>query len=625
MPEDTLLLRLRAAGARSTARAVDSVGNAVGRTKAKTEGATKGLGRFSTVLNGTGKKLGAVSRGLKGAGSAFSALTFPILGAAAVSGKLAIDFDRAMRNVNSIAQLPERALQRLSKDVLALAGPTAQAPQTLAEGLYDLVSSGFDARESLVIMKNSAKAATAGLTDAATSTHAMAAVLNAYRLGADKARAVSDTLFQTVNLGVITFEELSQNIGDTLPFAASLGVNLREVGAATATMTKQGLGAPETFTRIRNLMQALIKPGEGLKKAYKDLGVESGEALIKQKGFQGALEAIIGTTDGSKAAVAQLFPNIRALGGVLALTGKNSKAAGKDLKGMQGDTGATAKALEQQSKSMSYQWNRFMANIKVLAIEMGTSFAPVLHDIVGWLGKVTKAFRGLEPDQKKFIVIALVAIGVLGPFLILLGAVVAAGAALASTAGAVALGVTALAAAVIYAYTKWGWFRDAVKVVWWLLKHSPLGLVVTHLGDIVSAIGDVVGAFKSIPGAIKSAFVSALNWMIDRLNDFIGFVNAAINTFNKLPGPDIGTIGEVGHIGGPTAGAPLRYENFNPLTGRPGRERRPRRIPMGPRPAAAGAMAGPAPDIVIHHRTYLDGREVAKNTHRQSVKKRSTS
>jgi len=588
------------------------------------------MSKFGSVLNGTGKRLGAVSRGLKSAGSSLSALTFPILGAAAVSGKLAIDFDRAMRNVNSIAQLPEKQLERLRKDVLGLAGPTAQAPQTLAEGLYDLVSSGFDAKESLVVLKNAARAATAGLTDAKTSTKVMAAVLNAYRLPASQAAKVSDELFQTVNLGVITFEELAQNIGDTLPFASSLGVSLTEVGAATATMTKQGLGAPETMTRIRNLLQTMIKPGEGLKKAFDRLGVSSGEQLIKQKGLQGALDALIGSTNGSKEAVAKLFPNIRALGGALALTGKNSAAANKDLRGMQKAGGRTGKALEEQSKSMSYQWNKFLATVKVLAIELGTSFAPVMKDVVGWLGKVTAAFRALEPGQKKAIVITLLVIGVLGPLLILLGAVAAAGAALATTAGAVTIGIAALAAALIFAYTRWAWFRDIVKAVWWIFSHAnPLGIVITHLEDIARAAIAVGDAFEKIPGMIKAGFIRALNWMIDRLNGFIGFVNGAIDKFNEVsPFGDIGHIGPVGHVAGPGSGAE-RVGTGSPLTSRVPDRRRGHRILPGSRqggPGARTASASSGADIFESHYTIeLDGTAVAKGVHKASRKKRSTS
>jgi TP901 family phage tail tape measure protein len=302
--------------------------------------------------------------------------------AGAASVKLAVDFDKGMRNVNSIAQLNEKQFQSLEKRVLRLAGPTAQAPKTLAAGLYDLVSSGFDANESMFILEKSAYAATAGLTTTEISTKAVAAVLNAYRMPAKNAGKVSDVLFRTVDRGVISFEELASTVGDVLPFASSLDVSLREVGAATATMTKAGINAPETMTRIKNVMVTLLKPGEGLRKAIKELGVESGEALIKQKGFQGSLEALIGTTDGSKKAVAKLFPNIRALGGALALTGGNSKAAAADLKGMQEASGATSRALSQQSKSVALQWQRLKAQASVLGIQFGSKLLPEISALV---------------------------------------------------------------------------------------------------------------------------------------------------------------------------------------------------------------------------------------------------
>jgi TP901 family phage tail tape measure protein len=306
-----------------------------------------------------------------------------------------IDFDRSMRNVNSIAQLPEKSLQALNKQVLDLAGKTAQAPKTLADGLYDLVSSGFDAGQSMKILSSSAKAATAGLTDTATSTHAVASVLNAYHLSADDAAQVSDTLFQTVNRGVINFQELSNSIGDVLPFAAALHVDLGQIGAATSTMTKEGINSFETMTRLKNLLEVFIKPNKDLAAAIEQTGFSSGEALVKQKGFQGALEAVIGTTDRSKESVAALFPNIRALGGALALTGNNAKTAHGDLKAFADVGGATDKALSQQAKSISYQWNKVKAQFTAVGIELGTKLAPAAISGLKHLSKfVDEAERG---------------------------------------------------------------------------------------------------------------------------------------------------------------------------------------------------------------------------------------
>jgi TP901 family phage tail tape measure protein len=335
-------------------------------------------------------KFAAVSAGFYGAGAAISGIA-----------KATVGFDKSMRNVNSIAQLSEKRLGSLEKQVLKLAGKTAQSPQTLAKGLYDLVSSGFNANQSMKILAASAKAATAGLTTTEVSTKAVAAVLNAYHRPASAAANVSDVLFQTVNKGVISFDELAQTIGDVLPFSAALGVSVNEVGASISTMTKAGISAPETMTRIKSIMEAFIKPSVGMAKAIKATGAESGEALVKQKGFQGALESVIGTTNKSKSAVATLFPNIRALGGALALSGKNAKGAEKDLQSFKDVTGATDTALKQQRKSISYAWEQIKSKIEAASISVGSVLIPAVSNGLSALGGLFKTLKDKWADVSR--------------------------------------------------------------------------------------------------------------------------------------------------------------------------------------------------------------------------------
>lgn len=330
----------------------------------------------SGVGSNVGKSIGrAMAVGI-GAGVAVAAAG---IGTAV---KLAVGFDKAMRNVNSIAGLTEGKFQDLNKKVLELGKSAGVAPQTLADGLYDIVSSGFKADDAMKVLAASAKAAKAGLTDTATATRGVTAVLNAYHLGADDAAKVSDQLFQTVNVGVISFEELASQIGDVLPFASSLGVGLDQVGASLATMTKEGINGSEAVTRIKAVMTQFLSPSKDLTKAIKDQGFASGEALLKAKGFQGALDLLAKATGGSKAEMAKLFPDVRALGGALALTGDNSKGAKADLEALQSSVGATGRAYAEQSKSISAKWDKMVASLQVGAIKFGTQIFPVLDTAV---------------------------------------------------------------------------------------------------------------------------------------------------------------------------------------------------------------------------------------------------
>jgi hypothetical protein len=54
-------------------------------------------------------------------------------------------------------------------------------------------------------------------------------------------RNVSDSLFQTVNLGVLSFADLAQGIGTVVGTARRPQVSIDQVGAAIATMTRAGI------------------------------------------------------------------------------------------------------------------------------------------------------------------------------------------------------------------------------------------------------------------------------------------------------------------------------------------------------------------------------------------------
>lgn len=398
---------------------------------AKVAGSMRGMEAAATKASTVGGR-GASSMAQKwtSAGTSMAAtgkklnrnVTLPILAIGAVTGKMAIDFEKGMRNVNSIAQLPEPAFKRLNKQVLEMAGPTAQAPKTLAEGLYDLVSSGFDAKESIVVLNASARAATAGLTTTEVSTKAVAAALNAYHRPASDARAISDDLFQTVNLGVVTFDELASSIGYVLPAAATMGIDLKQVGASISTLTKEGQSGSNAVTNINAAITAFIKPSKAMAAILKELGYDTSAQLIHQKGFQGALEEVIGATDGTKEAIGQLFPNVRAMRAVFGLTGDSAKSAGKDLLGFGSDTGATATVLKEQSKSLAFQWQQLKAEGSVLAIELGSKLIPVFREVAHDLGSMVEGFTELpDPVQSttiKFLALAAVA----GPILRLGGA-----------------------------------------------------------------------------------------------------------------------------------------------------------------------------------------------------------
>jgi TP901 family phage tail tape measure protein len=531
---EQFIIRVQMVGERDAVTGAGRVASATKGMEAAAESAAATTTRSSRTLaqKWTGAGTAATAAGKK----VNRGVGLPILALGVITGKFAVDFERQMRNVNSIAQLPERTFKRISTEVRNMAEETGQMPETLAEGLYDLVSSGFDAEESLQILRSGAIAATAGLTTTEVSTKAIAAALNAYKRPASDARQISDDLFQTVNLGVITFDELASSIGYVLPVAATLGVDIKQVGASISTLTKQGQSGSSAITNINAALTAFIKPSKGMAAALKELGYESAETLIRQEGFQGALEKIIGVTDGSKEAIADLFGNVRAMRAVFGLVGDNAAGAAADLRGFGDSAGAAAAVFAEQSKSTAVQAQKLKAEAGALAIEFGQNVIPIARSLIHEVAGLGHAFTGLSPGMQSSIVKAGLFALALGPALRVTGA-------LATGIGKVIQVSKVMAATDLAAGIAQGLRGDtailrilggdmAGKVVGGLSKAIPVAAAAAGLGNIIysatkgdwhdagfkaggALVGGIAGAFLGGPagaalGAGAGSFLGGL-------------------------------------------------------------------------------------------------------------------
>jgi TP901 family phage tail tape measure protein len=358
-----------------------------------------------------------------------------------VAIKWSAEFEQQMRNVNSILHETEPNLRAIGDAVLEMAGKTGQAPATLARGLYDIASSGFEGAHGLKVLEAAAKAATAGLSDTATASRAITAVLNAYGMSASEAEHVSDVMFKTVERGVLTFGDLAQNLGDVVAMAATAKVPIEEVGAAIAAMTKAGIQPAEAFTSLNMVIRSLINPTEEAKAAAADMGVQWNASALAGQGLVGiftdlgsVLKTSVKDVDALTAAgaseaevmqaVAQnagmttekltaLFPEVRGLRGALVLAAQGGEIFSEEFKLMAEATGSTAKAFAEQSKALALQWQKAWASIQALGIQVGTALLPVLKSFTNLVKMVVGLLRAMPAPLRTLVtVVAALAAGV---------------------------------------------------------------------------------------------------------------------------------------------------------------------------------------------------------------------
>lgn len=357
------------------------------------------MGRASQVVRQAGKdiaKTAATNREFaRNAGIVGLAVGGVMAAGFLKASNSAVEFEKNMRNVQSItadagltARQNEANFRGMSNAVLGLTGKLPQNANDLARGLYDIASSGFQGAEGLTVLREAAIDASAGLSTTAVAGKALTAVLNAYGLRASDAHDVSDVLFQTVKVGVLTFEDLATTLGDVVGLAAQAGVPIDQVGSALATMTLSGLSAAESGTSLNRVLQAFIKPSDAMKAALADMGYESGTAAIQALGLRGAVDRLRIATGGSVERIVALFEEIRGARGALALMaaeGDNYARSAGEIEDKSKRAQAAQRALEEQSKSAAYQLGLLRNDAQRLAIGFGQLLLPVIKGAAGFM------------------------------------------------------------------------------------------------------------------------------------------------------------------------------------------------------------------------------------------------
>ncbi|REK17957.1 MAG: phage tail tape measure protein [Planctomycetota bacterium] len=281
-------------------RTADSLGGAFTRANANTVRFTTSLQLLSRIVftQAVIRGLRLIEQGASRAATAFSS------------------FEKVLSEIKAIS--PGDTLADLSKTSQGLSDAFNIPLLDVAKSRYDLISNGFtNAADQQQVFIAAAKLGKLGVADQTQAIDLLSTSLNAYGADARDATRFARLFFQGANVGKFTIAELSANLGKAAPAAKSLGVEMEDLIALFSSLTVKGVSAPEAATQINSLFAAFIKPSEGMTDALERLGVTSGQELIRLRGFAGALQAVTSTTDGSSVALAKLFPNVRALRGVL--------------------------------------------------------------------------------------------------------------------------------------------------------------------------------------------------------------------------------------------------------------------------------------------------------------------
>ena len=374
--------------------------------------------------------LSMVSQRLRTFGYLASAtLTAPIVLAGKAIVKLASDFEFSMQKIVGLTGTAQSTVNEWADQIKLIGREFGKKPQELAEGLYYIASSGIKGAQALDVLKLSAKAAAAGLGDTQSVANYLTSVLNAYRNTGLTAAYATDVLVAAVREGKAEASGFASAMGSVTPIASLLGVSIDQVAGAMSAMTLTGSTAAQAATYLRGIFNGLMKESEGGAEAmeaasgaiggmgtsYEELRniLQTGGVIALVKKLND-LSAVYGET-----LVSKVFPNIRAMTGILSLSGKNMQYNSEMIKRITESQGSLGKAFAAVSDTIKIRYDRALVAANIALIEVGktiaTAFLPILEKWVGWLEVLIRWFNNMDQGWKNFIMWILKALAVLGP------------------------------------------------------------------------------------------------------------------------------------------------------------------------------------------------------------------
>jgi TP901 family phage tail tape measure protein len=436
-------------------------------------------------LNRTRYKIRRVGRQLEGLGRTLSTgITAPLVAVGVASTKMATDFESSMSRIVGLVGESQAQVNQWSAELLKLGLALGKSPKELADAMYFVTSAGIKGAEAMRVLAAAAKASAAGLGDTATVADAVTSAINAYGASSLDAGRATGILVAAVREGKASAESFAPVLGALLPAAADAGIGFDEVAASLAAMTRVGAPAAEAATALRAILVTIKKPSKDAVKALDGIGLSVGalQSMLDERGLWATLQHLKTAFDENGVAMTDVFGNVRALTGVLSLTGgEASKTAGIFSRLAQTTEKDLTAAFDTASGTSAFKLASVLSSITVSAIQLGNVLLPIVIPAAERLGaairSATSAFGGMSPQLQKVVVVIAGIAAAIGPVIVAVGAFALAVGTIGTTAlawvGGVAVGLGALALG-------WDEVQTAALVFWKAVKP-----VLIEFGDFV--------------------------------------------------------------------------------------------------------------------------------------------
>lgn len=284
------------------------------------------------------------------------------------------DFSAYQSALTDMGKVTDESFSLIDQKIRSISPELGSATQ-LMQGYYQTISAGVtEPAKAMDLLKTASMAAkAAGVSQAETIT-ALTKLMAGYSGAIRSAADASDLLFAIEKQGQTSVGQLVPYIGDLAAISNQAGVSVSEMGATFAALTQTAGGTAQAATQYRAILVGILNPQERLRDLLKEMGYESGVALVKQKGLSQALMMISAQAKKAGLGIGQVISSTEAISGLGPLLQTNFKQVLTNLEEMEKRTGATFNAFGRYTETINGQLDTLQNSLRNVSIAIGESF-----------------------------------------------------------------------------------------------------------------------------------------------------------------------------------------------------------------------------------------------------------
>lgn len=394
----------------------------------------------------------------------------------------AAGFETSMAKVSTLADTTVVPLDSLKTQFLELSNETGVAVGALAEAAYQALSAGVDTANVVDFVATATKTSAAGFTDSSTAVNVLTTALNAYKLEGTEAERVASMLMKTQDEGKTSVGELAQNMGRVIPVASAYKVNLENITAAYAILTKDSANTAISTTNLAAMLDELGKKGSNVAGILEDQTGKSFSELMASGSSLGDIMTILANSvDGDTAAFKNLWSSSTAGLAAFTLLDAGAERFSETLNTMADSSGTVDKNFKTMADTTEFAHQRMTTAAENLKIAVGDQLNPALEKLYT---TGADAFTWAADFVKESPWIVNAVIGVTAGF------------------GALAAGITLYEHAAELAAAK-------TAILNAVMTANPAVFVVAGIVGLVAAVGTYIASINSA-GEETKAFVESL-------------------------------------------------------------------------------------------------------------------